>query len=87
MINSSIISGIVKNIVITYLEKEDKRNPLVVTVVSPVLVLVTQSRVRHLRTNMPSVFVRQGKSVGDPAVRIYHMSGDSPIIDTLNGVT
>lgn len=60
---------------------------MVVAVVPPVLILVTQARVGDFRSDMFSLFVWQGEGVGDPTVGIYHVPGDTPVIYALDGIT
>lgn len=68
------------------LEKQHERHPLIIAVVVPFLVVVAQSWMSRLCSNVFALFVRQGERRGDPAVGVYDVIVDAPVVDTLDGL-
>lgn len=71
----------------THLEEQHERHPLVIAVVRPVLVIVPQPGMRHLRPHGLPMLVRQRERISNPAEGVNHVIRYTAVVDALDRIT
>lgn len=65
----------------SYLEKQHKRNPLVVTVIYALVVIVTQPALSHFGASVFAMLPWHRERIRNPAIRINDVNGNATIIN------